>query len=116
MQSSGATLQCVGDKCCTFPQFPMGAAVSEYAIHMNQTLSAVQQWVYEDVFSCSYFPVLGSHVFSTVSPSLKGYGHCTKSPTKNVFDALERICGRHIRRHFTSLEYVVFDLSFKLKF
>lgn len=88
-----------------FPMFPTEKSVCENADHMEKTKLAVQQWVYEQVFCCSYNPIFGSHQFSSFNlMSKKEYGSIAPVATRNVFDALERICGRRIRRYFTPIE------------
>lgn len=87
-----------------FPLFPMGPAITEYAVHMNRTLDAVQTWAYEQVFNCSYYPVFGSYSFSAFTVNKKQYGGSLSVALSNVFDVLERICGRSVRRYFTPLE------------
>lgn len=87
-----------------FPLFPLEPAVTEYAVHMNRTLHAVETWAYEQVFNCSYNPVFGSHSFSALTANKKQYGGSLSVALSNVFDVLERICGRSVRRYFTPLE------------
>ncbi|XP_046677342.1 cilia- and flagella-associated protein 47-like [Homalodisca vitripennis] len=100
-----------------FPLFPVDVTVTEYAIHMHQTCEAVQQWFYEQVFNCSYYPVLGSHCFSTLAQSSKKeYGRSPPVAMRNVFDVLERICGRNVRRYFTPLDKQPEDPNGKVMF
>lgn len=87
-----------------FPLFPMEPAITEYAVHMNRTLEAVQTWAYEQVFNCSYYPVFGSYSFSAFAVNKKQYGGSLSVALSNIFDVLERICGRSVRRYFTPLE------------
>ncbi|XP_054287895.1 cilia- and flagella-associated protein 47-like [Macrosteles quadrilineatus] len=90
-----------------FPMFPLRRAVNEHVIFMNKTLNAVQQWAYEQVFCCSYNPIFGNNSFSSFSVVDKGdYSRSSRMALKNVFDALERICGRRIRKYFTPIDKI----------